>query len=159
MTSTPPERTSDFDDFERLLAVVGLRDEQVLELDAELARVLRVERVFGIDERRHAAGLLRLRDDLERQRRLARRFRAEHFDDAAAGNAADAERVVEADRAGRDRGHLRDDLVAAEAHDRALAELLFDLADGQFDGLRALAVVTVVVRCCHETPLVNCPVV
>ena len=111
MTSTPPERTSDFDDLERLLAVVGLRHEQVVEFHAELARVLGVERVLGIDERRKAAGFLRLRDHLERQRRLARRLRAEDFNDAAAGDAADAERVVEADGAGRDRGHLRDDVL------------------------------------------------
>ena len=50
----------DFDDLERLLAVVGLRDQQVVEIDAELAGILRVERVLGVDERRHAAELLRL---------------------------------------------------------------------------------------------------
>ena len=101
-TSTPFERIEHFDDLERLLAVVGLRDEQVVEVDAELLRVLRVERVLGVDERRHAAELLRLGDDLQRQRRLARRFRAEDLDDAAARHAADAERVVDADRAGGD---------------------------------------------------------
>ena len=84
MTSTRAGADEDLDDLERLLAVVGLRDEQVLELDPQLARVLRVERVFGVDERGHAAGLLRLRDDLQRQRRLARRFRPEDLDDAAA---------------------------------------------------------------------------
>ena len=89
------------DDLERLLAVVGLRDEEVVEVDAELLRVLRVERVLGVDERRHAAELLRLRDDLQRQRRLARRLRPEDLDDAAARHAADAERVVDADGAGR----------------------------------------------------------
>jgi hypothetical protein len=39
-------------DLERLLAVVGLRDEELVRLDAELARVGRVERVLGVDERR-----------------------------------------------------------------------------------------------------------
>jgi hypothetical protein len=32
----------------------------------------------------------------------------------------------------------------AEAHDRALAKLFFDLADGEFDGFEALAVLTFV---------------
>ncbi len=38
-------------------------------------------------------------------------------------------------------GHRRDGVLLAEAHDRALAELLLDLADGQLDGLEAFAVV------------------
>ncbi len=37
-------------DLERLLAVVGLADEQLLRLDPELARVVEVERVLGVDE-------------------------------------------------------------------------------------------------------------
>ena len=91
------------DDLERLLAVVGLRDQQVVEIDAELLRVRRVERVLGVDERRHAAELLRLGNHLQRQRRLARRLRPEDLDDAAARHAADAERVVDADGAGGNR--------------------------------------------------------
>jgi hypothetical protein len=58
--------------------------------------------VLGVHEGRHAARLLRLGNDLQRQRRLARRLRPEDFDHAAAGHAADAERVVDADGAGRD---------------------------------------------------------
>ncbi len=144
----------DLDDFERLLAVVGLRDEEVVEIDAELARVARVERVLGVDERRHAADLLRFRDHLQRQRRLARGLRSEDLDHTAARHAADAQRVVQAHRPGRDRGHLRDDILLPKAHDGALAKLLLDLADGQVDGFRALAVVTVVVacQCCHIAP-------
>ena len=133
-----------FDDFERLLAVVGLRDEQVVDVDAQLLRVRRVERVLGIDERRHAAKLLRLGDHLQRQRRLARRLGPEDFDDAAARHAADAERVVDADGAGRNGVDRLDRALLAEAHDRALAELLLDLADGQLDGLDAFAILTIV---------------
>jgi hypothetical protein len=118
-----------FDDLERLLAVVGLRHEEVVEIDAEFLGIRRIERVFRVDERRHAALLLGLGDDLQRQRRLAGRFRPEDFDDAAARHAADAERVVDADGAGRNRFNRGDDIVLAEAHDRAFAELLFDLAD------------------------------
>ena len=89
-------------DLERLLAVVGLRDQQLLDLDAEPARVVDVERVLGVDERAHAAGALRLGDRVQRQRGLARRLGAVDLDDAAARQAADAEREVERDRAGRD---------------------------------------------------------
>ena len=130
----------DFDDLERLLAVVGLRDEQVVEIDAQLLRVGRVERVLGVDERRHAAQLLRFGDDLQRQRRLARRLGPEDLDDAAARHAADAERVVDADGAGRNGVDRLDGALLAEAHDRTLAELLLDLADRELDGLEAFLV-------------------
>ena len=60
-----------FDDLERLLAVVGLRDQEIVEIDAELLRIGGVERMFGVDEGGHAALFLRLGDHLQRQRRLA----------------------------------------------------------------------------------------
>jgi hypothetical protein len=110
----------------------------------------RVERVLGVDERRHPAELLRLGDDVQRQRRLARRFGPEDLDHPAAGHAADAERVVEAHRAGGNGRDRRDGVLLAQAHDRALAELFLDLPQGDFDGLGALAVVSVF--CCHVTP-------
>ncbi len=113
-------------DLEGLLAAVGLRDEEVVDVDAELPGVLRVERVLRVDERREAAELLRLGDDVERERRLARRLGAEDLDDAAAGHAADAESRVDADRSGRDGGDA-DHLALAEPHDGSLAELPLDL--------------------------------
>ena len=134
----------DFDDLERLLAVVGLRDEQIVDVHTELLRIVRVEGVLGVDERGHTAQLLRFGDDLQRQRGLARRLGPENLDDAAARHAADAERVVDADRA---RGNGFDRLngpLLAKPHDRAFAELLLDLAEGNFDGLLALPLLTFV---------------
>ena len=52
-------------DFERLLGVIGLRDQQVVHIHAELARVAWVERVLDIDERGHSAHFLRFGDDLQ----------------------------------------------------------------------------------------------
>ena len=98
-------------------------------VDAELAGVRRVEGVFSIDEAADAAGLLGLGDDVKRQSRLARGFRPVDLDDAAARQAADAQRDVEAERAGRHRADLDRVLVLAEAHDRALAERPLDLAE------------------------------
>ena len=89
-------------DLERLLAGVGLRDEQVVDVDADLARVHRVHRVLGVDEGADAAAPLRLGDDVVDERRLARGLRAEDLDDAAARQAADAEREVERERSRRD---------------------------------------------------------
>ena len=56
--------------------------------------------MLGVDERRRAAQFLRLRDRLQRQRRLARLLGSEDLDDPAAGQSADAERPVQADRSG-----------------------------------------------------------
>ena len=56
-----------------------------------------------------------------------------------------AERVVDADGAGRDGLDRLDRALLAEPHDRALAELLLDLADGQLDRLHALAILAVFV--------------
>ena len=81
-------------------------------------------------------------------RRLAGGLRAVDLHDPAARQAADAERDVEGDRAGRDDLDRRADLVA-EAHDRALAELLLDLGERGVE--RLLAVVS-----CHGSPLEGC---
>jgi hypothetical protein len=59
-------------DLERLLAGIGLGDQQVVDVDAELLGVAGIERVLGIDEGAGAALLLRLGDGVQRQRRLAR---------------------------------------------------------------------------------------
>ena len=59
------------------------------------------------------------------------------------GHAADPQRVVQADRAGGDGGNRRNGVLLPEAHDRALAKLLFDLAHGHFDGPGTLAIVPV----------------
>ena len=54
------------DDLERLLAGVGLRDEQVVQIDAELASVDWVEGVLGVDDRRYPTHALSLGDDVQR---------------------------------------------------------------------------------------------
>ena len=65
----------------------------------ELLGIDRVERMLGIDEGRAAAGLLRLGNRVQRQRRLARALRPVDFDHPAARQAADAKRDVEPERA------------------------------------------------------------
>src|SRR5256712_1701792 len=134
----------DLDDLQRLFAVVGLRDEQIVDVDAQFLRVRRIERVLRVDERRHAAEFLSLRDDLQRERRFPRRLRSEDFGDAAARHTANAEREVDADSAGRNGVDRLDGAFLTEAHDRALAELLFDLADGQIHGLEFFPVLSFV---------------
>ncbi|SBP86458.1 hypothetical protein THIARS_40079 [Thiomonas delicata] len=90
-------------------------------------RILRVQRMLGVDEGADAAELLHLGNDLQGQRGLARRFGTINLHHPPARQAADAERDVQAQRAG---GHDLDvlhHLALAQAHDRTLAELFFDL--------------------------------
>src|SRR5205085_1084217 len=129
-------------DLESLLAVVGLADEELFGFDAELLRVDGIESVLGVDERRDAALLLHVGDGVQREGGFAARLRAVDLDDAAARVAADAEREVEADRAGGDdRNLLVQRLAVFEAHDGALAELFFDPCNGKFEGFAAILVV------------------
>ena len=59
-------------DFERLLSVVRLRDQQVVDINSELFGVPGIKRVFSVDERGHPAHLLRLGYDLQRDCGFAR---------------------------------------------------------------------------------------
>ena len=73
-----------FGDLQRLLAGVGLGDEQVVDVDAQRLGVVGIEGVLGVDEGGDAARLLGFGDDVQGQGRLAGRFRAVDLDDAAA---------------------------------------------------------------------------
>src|SRR5438309_3403451 len=119
-------------DLERLLAVVRLRDEQIVGADPAGAGPPCVERVLGVDEGGRAAGLLRRGDDVEREGGLAGRLRAVDLDDPAARKAAHTKGHVDCERARRDDIDLLAG-VRAELHDRALTELLLDLLDRLLD--------------------------
>ncbi len=84
-----------FGDLQRLLAVVGLRNQQVVHIDAELPGIDRIQRMLGVHEGGQAAGLCASAMTCRRDRRLAGGLRAEDLDHAAAGNAADAQCRVE----------------------------------------------------------------
>ena len=119
-------------DLERLFPVVGLRDEKLVDVDADPARVLRVHRVLGIDECADPAAALGLGDHVIDESRLARGLRPEDLHDAAAWKAPHSEGEVERERPRRD-GARRDVGGVVHAHDRALAELALDLAEGDVE--------------------------
>ena len=110
-----------------------------------LLRVLRVHRVLRVDEGADAAAALGLGDHVVDERRLARRLRAEDLDDAAARQAADAEREVERERAGRDRAD-RDLGAVAHLHDRTLAELPLDLPERDVECFLAIHLINLLVQ-------------
>ena len=84
--------------------------------------------MLGVDEGADAAAALGLGDHVVDERRLARGLGPEDLDHASARQAADPEREVERERAGRD-GADRHGRPVAHAHDRALAELPLDLTE------------------------------
>ena len=119
-------------DIERVFAGVGLGDEQVVQAHADDARVFWIERVLDVDERRESALALRLGDGAQAEGGLAGRLRPVDLDDAAAGQAADAEREIDREGAGGERVDFHPG-VAAQPHDRAFAELLRDGRDSELD--------------------------
>ena len=112
-------------DLKRLLARIRLGDQQIVGVHAELAGVVRVEGVLGIDERRDAACALRLRNRMQGNGRLTGRLRAVDLHDPAAWPAADTKGNVDSSVAGRD-GLNRRAILVAQAHDGALAKVLLN---------------------------------
>jgi len=89
--------------------------QQLSDIDAELAGIVSVHCVLGIDIRRHATGLLGFRHDVQGQRRLAGALRSINLDDAPARNSAHADCRVEAERGGGNCRNVRH-LALTQAH-------------------------------------------
>src|SRR5690606_26068367 len=89
-------------DLQGLLAVVRLGQDQVVDVDAELLRVLGVEGVLRVHEGDLAAGLLRVGHRVQGQGRLTGGLRTVDLHHTAAGQATDAQGYVERGRPGRD---------------------------------------------------------
>ena len=109
-----------------LLAAVGLRHQQIVDIDAEAPGEGDVEGVLGIDEGRRTAAFLRLGHGVQGTHGLARRFGTEHLDDTTARQSADAQGGVERETTRGDDVDV-DHMVFAQTHDGTLAKLLFHL--------------------------------
>ena len=120
--------------------MIGLGHQQVIHVHAELARVDRVQRVFGVDEDRCPALLLRFGDNLQRNGGLAGGLRPEDLHYATAREAADTQGRIQGDRAARYDIH-RHDRAGSDAQHGALPKLLFHLGQGQIDCALALPLV------------------
>ena len=86
-------------DLQRLLAGVGLGNQHVLQVHAEVLRILNVQRMLGIDEGAGAALLLHFSHHLQRERGFARAFWAVNLDHPTARQAAYAQSHIQAQRA------------------------------------------------------------
>ena len=124
-------------DLEGLLPRVGLGDQQLVDVDADLRRVHRVHGVLGVDVGADAAVALGLGHHVHGQRGLAGGLRAVHLDDPASGQAADAEGEIEGQGPRRDGLHVHGALLA-HLHDGTLAVLLLDLAHRHVECLVSL---------------------
>ena len=116
-------------DLQCLLTRIGLRHQQFVDVDTQFLRVLRVERMFGVDKRGGTAGFLRFGNDLQGERRLAGGLGTVDFDNPSFRQTADAERHVETNGSGRYLLDVAGGAAVAEPHDGPLAELFFDLAE------------------------------
>src|ERR1039458_2306150 len=104
-------------DLERLFAGVGLRDEQVVHIDAKLFGVAGIERVFGVDEGRQATRALGFRDDLQGDGGFAGGLRTVDLCNTAARNTPNAKSGVKADGAGGDDGDRQQRFFRPEPDD------------------------------------------
>ncbi|MPM99003.1 hypothetical protein SDC9_146193 [bioreactor metagenome] len=116
----------------RLLARIRLRDVEIVHAYAQCLRICGVERVLRVDERRSTAHALRFGNDMQGDGGFTGGFRPKYLDDSAAWNAANAERIVQREAAGRHSRNRRTRCSVAEFHNCAFAKLLFDLTQSNF---------------------------
>ena len=121
-------------DLQRLLTGVRLRDDEIVRVHAELARVLRVQCVLRVDERSDATGRLGVGHGVERHGGLTRGLRAVDLHDATPGEPTDAECHVERESAGGDDLDRRPGVIP-QPHHGTLAVGLVDLREGQLERL------------------------
>ena len=117
-------------DLEGLLTVIGLADQELVDVHPQLAGVARVEGVLGIDEGRDAPFFLTLGDRMEGQGRLTARFRAIDLDDAASWIPPHAESEVEGNRPARNHRNLDRGGGVPHAHDCAFSISFLDSSEG-----------------------------
>ena len=133
-------------DLQGLLAGVGLGDEQLVDVHADGLGVDRVHGVLGVHVGADAAVALSLGHHVRGQGGLARGLRAVYLGHPAPGQAPDAEGQIQRQRSRRDRLDVHGGLLA-HLHDRALAELLVDLAHGHVECLVSIVHVFLLCLC------------
>src|SRR5690606_2417931 len=106
-----------------------------------------------------SARLLGFGDAMQRERGLARAFRAVDFDHPPARETTDAERDVESETSGRNRFDLHGFLLT-QLHRRALAECAIDLRERRVERLLTVHVGFLLNQlqfCRHDMASVSCP--
>jgi hypothetical protein len=117
-------------DLEGLFTVVGLADQELVDVHPELTGVARVEGVLGVDEGRDAAFFLTLSDRMEGQSRLTARLRTIDLDDTTPRIPSNTEGEVEGNRPARNHRHLDFGRVIPQTHDRAFSVSFLNSSEG-----------------------------
>ena len=92
--------------------------------------------MLGINKRSDPPRFLRIRQHMQRQRRLAARFRTEHLNDASTRQPDSPQGQIERQCAAGNAGNRMRIRGIRQPHDRALAERLLNLPDCVFEHLR-----------------------
>ena len=114
------------------MAPERIRNEEVVHVHTQFLGIEAVEGMLGIDEGGDAAGFLAFGNGVDGQSGLTGTLGTINFDDAAAGETANAQRHIEADAAGGDDVELLVGTVA-QLHDGALAVALLYLVEGALE--------------------------
>src|SRR6266542_2641571 len=119
----------DFANLHRLLAGIRLRDEEIVDVHAQLLRVIGVERMLGVDVRGNSACALRVGNNVKAKRGLAARLGSVNLRNAAARNTPDSNCCVEVDCARRDGVDSDAGGFRSHLHDRTFPAGFLDLRD------------------------------
>ena len=119
-----------------LFAVVGLRDEQFVRIDAQALGVGHVKRVFRVNKGAGSAHSLAFGDDVQGKGGFARRFGPENFRYAPTRNAAHSQGQVKTNGTCGNDGYIHMSVVR-KLHDSALAVFTFNGGKGSAQGFCA----------------------
>src|SRR4029078_573195 len=84
-------------DFQSLLSVIRLRNQQVIRLDSEFFSMTQVEGVFRVDIGPHSSLFLGFGDNMQREGGFAGGLRTINLDYSSARDAADSQRNIQTD--------------------------------------------------------------
>ena len=116
-------------DLQCLLAAVRLGNIEVVDVDADILGIDRIQCVLSINESRNSAPLLHFSDHVERHCCLTGRLRSVDLNDPALGNAAQSESNVKAQGSCGDRLNIHLNGGISELHNSSLTVLFLDLQE------------------------------
>ncbi len=136
-----------FRDLKGLFSAVRLGDIQIIDIDADILRIDRVQSMLGIDESGDAAALLHLGDHVQRQGCFTGGFRPVYLHDSSFRYTSKAQRYIKGKRTGRNRLHIHPVGRVPEPHDRTLAIRFLNL---HHSGVERLLLLILIHRTTHN---------
>ena len=116
-------------DLQRLLAVVRLRDVQIVDIHTDVLCISRIQGMFRIDKSGNAASLLYLCHHMKGHGSLTAGFRSVDFYDPSLWNTSHSQRNIQAQGTGRYGFYIHVCGRVSQLHDRAFAKLFFNLPE------------------------------